>query len=312
MTAHRQNHFFLLVTLLLVAGSAAAMGLAQSAKVQSVSGLQEEATATPDAEGVIYSEVRPNDSLWAIAARAGITLEELLALNNISEDEIIQPGQQLIIGYGTPPATETSPALPTLTLPPPTPTRTAVPPPPTAICLVAFDDLNKDGIHDSDEPLKAAVAFTIFNEDSVIDNYVTDGVSEPYCLQNLTSGDYKVTRSFRPNEVLTNEGDWVITLHRGDVVHLEFGSYVSTDPLPVETRNRDAAPTVIAPLDQATPIGSGQATPPENTAPLPDDESGENGGLTTSFIIGAIFALLVLIGIALYLALKALQRGRSL
>jgi LysM repeat protein len=76
-------------------------------------------TATPDADGVIYVEVLPNDSLWGIASQSGITLQELLAYNGLSENTIIQPGQKLIIGYGTPP--------PTATIELPTPTATARP-----------------------------------------------------------------------------------------------------------------------------------------------------------------------------------------
>ena len=54
-------------------------------------------TATPDAEGIIYAIVQPNDSLWAVAARSGISLTELLDLNNLTENALIQPGDRLIV-----------------------------------------------------------------------------------------------------------------------------------------------------------------------------------------------------------------------
>ena len=47
---------------------------------------QETPTSTPDAEGNIYVIVQPNDSLWSIAARAGISLPELLELNGIDRE----------------------------------------------------------------------------------------------------------------------------------------------------------------------------------------------------------------------------------
>lgn len=59
-------------------------------------------TPTPDADGVIKVQVQPGDSLWAIAARAGLTLDELLELNNMSKDEFLTTGQTIIIGYGDP------------------------------------------------------------------------------------------------------------------------------------------------------------------------------------------------------------------
>jgi hypothetical protein len=204
---------------------------------------QDNPTPTPDAEGNIYVIVQPNDSLWAIAARAGIPLAELLALNNLTEISIISPGDRLLIGQGEPPVSPTEAGAfpsPTATRPPPPPTATAVPPPRTAICLKAFVDLNRDGKHNAGEPFKASVAFTIFTEQAVTGNYVTDGISEPHCLENLESGDYKITRSISRDETLTTQGDWTISLAPGNVVELAFGSYtaVSTNVTPIQAANQ--------------------------------------------------------------------------
>jgi LysM repeat protein len=193
-------------------------------------------TATPDADGYIYVIVQPNDSMWAVAGRAGISLDELLMLNGLTENDVIQPGQRLIIGISTPQATETAmPPMPTetQTLPPPTLTQTAVPPPPTGICLLAYDDLNRDGIFNNREPLKPAVAITIFNVETVVANYVTDGISEPTCLEGIVPGEYQVTRSLTPRETLTTPGNRGIIVRDGSLVKLEFGSIVDDGtPLP--------------------------------------------------------------------------------
>ena len=58
---------------------------------------QESPTSTPDAEGNIYVVVQSNDSLWSIAARAGLSLPELLDLNGIEENAVLQPGDLLLI-----------------------------------------------------------------------------------------------------------------------------------------------------------------------------------------------------------------------
>ncbi len=253
---------------------------------------QEESTATPDAEGVIYSVVRPNDSLWNIAVTAGITLQELLDLNNLTQETIIQPGDLLIIGYGTPAPTATQ-ELPTPTItstrPPPTPTFTLVPPPRTAICLKAFNDEDKNGIHNDDESLKTAVAFTIFNEDVVVGNYITDGVSEPYCLDGLTPGDYKVTRSVGRDETLTTAGNWTLTLTRGSVLTLEFGSFTPAESI----GSSDTMPT-------STP----EPDTPE-TIDVFEPESGiEENNHSVDIIIGFIILMVLLIGGGLYLAAR--------
>lgn len=219
---------------------------------------QENPTPTPDAEGNIFVIVQPNDSLWAIAARAGIPLAELLALNNLTESSIISPGDRLLIGRGEPAVTPTEsgpPPSPTATRPPPPPTATAVPPPPTAICLKAFTDLNRDGKHNAGEPFKASVAFTIFTEQAVVANYVTDGASEPYCLQNLAPGDYNITRSIGQGETLTTQGDWTIALAPGNVAELAFGSYTAVIPIvtPIQSVNR------ATPAPRTTDEGNGRS-----------------------------------------------------
>ncbi|MBL1127500.1 MAG: LysM peptidoglycan-binding domain-containing protein [Chloroflexi bacterium] len=60
-------------------------------------------TATPDEAGVIYAIVQPDDTMWAIAGRAGISLAQLLEWNGLQESDFIVPGQKLIVGYGEPP-----------------------------------------------------------------------------------------------------------------------------------------------------------------------------------------------------------------
>ncbi len=239
---------------------------------------QQPPTPTPNTEGNIYVIVQANDSLWAIAARAGISLAELLALNNLTEDAIITPGQRLLVGQGPPPVTPTIPVPPTLTptKPPPPPSATAVPPPRTALCLQAFADLNRNGVHDAGEPFKAAVAFTVFNDREVVGNYVTDGISEPYCLENLTAGEYKITRSVRKDETLTTEGDWTIILAPGNVVEMVFGSYTAVTPTPV------------------TPPAIRAATPEPPSAQT--SEVVENGRPNSIFIGASLVVIFLLAG----------------
>lgn len=243
-----KNLYYLVLTLLwlgLVGGGAVA---------------QTEPLPTPDAEGVIYVEVQPNDALWSIAARAGLTLGELLALNNLAEDAIVQPGDLLIVGRVTPVPTETPVPSPTPTLPPPT----AVPtdsPSSTAICLGAFVDANKNGRQDGAEPLKAGVVFTVFNDSAVVGNYVTDGVAEPYCLEGLEPGNYSVTRSVGADETLTTGGNWELVLARNTVLTQLFGSVESG-----VVEEVGGVETAVAPTPEATPTFPAPTATPAATA----------------------------------------------
>jgi LysM repeat protein len=48
-----------------------------------------------------FHEVRPGDTLYRIANKYGISIEELCRLNNISQNKIIQPGQKLVVSPGS-------------------------------------------------------------------------------------------------------------------------------------------------------------------------------------------------------------------
>ena len=242
---------------------------------------QETPTSTPDAEGNIYVVVQPNDSLWSIAARAGLALQELLDLNGIEESTVLQPGDLLLIGRGSPPVTPTS-DIPTPTLPAPTLTPTPIPVR-TAVCLSAFDDLNQNGIFDPGEPLRAEVAFTVFNDQTVVSNYISDGLSEPYCLEDLEPGTYHITRSIARDETLTTKGDWALTLTYGSELNLAFGS------------TRQSKPLGEAALDPNAEFATRIADTP--IVPQPVSEAGEsvfNSNLLIIVLLGVgIFALLL-------------------
>lgn len=220
---------------------------------------------TPDATGAIVVIVQPGESMWVIAARAGLSLPELLALNNLTENSIINPGDALIVGYVTPAAPSPEPT-PEVTLPPPTP-RPSATPAVAVVCLSAFDDRNRDGEHDPNEPLRAGVAFTVYNTQAVVANYVTDGRSEPKCLTGLAPGEYRITRSIQPGEVLTTAGDWALSLVAGGELRQSFGSFIdqtqaaaSPDISLASGQSPTAAPTAVS---QAPP----EAQPPAPQAP---------------------------------------------
>ncbi len=266
--------------------------LAMAAPLQA----QDIATNTPDAEGLIYVEVQPNDSLWNIAAQAGLTIPQLLELNDLDESVVIQPGDRLIVGRGDPPATATS-NIPTPTLPPPSVTPTPVRQR-TAICISAYDDLNRNGKFEDGEPLRANVAFTVYNEQEVIANYITDGVAEPHCLEDLSPGVYHVTRSLVQNETLTTEGDWALTLSSGSILNLAFGSY---------TGDQQAfEPT----LDQDQQLRTRLALTPEST-PTAVVREGDGIGPFYSVMVGlAIVGFALLLGLAVLTFVFARKRRR--
>jgi len=74
----------------------------------------------PDENGAIYHEVQPGQTAWTIAAYYEVDLAELLALNHLTENSILHPGDILLVR---------SPATPTSMLPSPLATEVALPKP---------------------------------------------------------------------------------------------------------------------------------------------------------------------------------------
>jgi LysM repeat protein len=91
--------------------------------------------------------VKAGDTLWGVALRYGLTLEQLLSFNGINDRAMIMVGQELLIVPPTPPPTPTPEATWTMTPPPITAVfPSATPPPatssatPTALAIAALSN----------------------------------------------------------------------------------------------------------------------------------------------------------------------------
>lgn len=287
-------------------------------------------TPTPNAQGNIEVLVESGDTLWSIAARAGLTLDELLALNpSLNRNSFINWGDRIILGNvggtdagGVPEAAEPEPAEEAVEVaeaaeeapeesaaepeaaeevvevaPTAEPEATATPAT-GAICLLAFDDANGDGVYGAGESLRSAVAFTIAKDQAVVSNYITDGANEPFCIEGLDPGNYRISRSMTANEVATNGSDWGASIVAGTRQQFDFGSRIDESMMAeaeiaeVDTtmEEGDSAGPVI---DSASDAG---AVEEASTA----DAEAESGGITSwlVWIILAI-ALILIVGVAL-------------
>ena len=68
--------------------------------------------STPDEGGSVWHVVQQGQTAWALAARYGVGLDQLLALNGLRQGAILKPGDRVLIRVGegqTPPPTPTQP-----------------------------------------------------------------------------------------------------------------------------------------------------------------------------------------------------------
>jgi len=113
-----------------------------------------EPSPSPTTSPRVEHTVQEGETLGFIALEYEVSLEDLLAANNLTEDAIIQPGQVLVIPQGevltpTPVTPTPAPPTPTLTTPTSFPTATPTPPGPVEVRIqevLAPGELAREGV----------------------------------------------------------------------------------------------------------------------------------------------------------------------
>ena len=183
-------------------------------------------TPTPGPDGRIIYIVQIDDSLWRIAAIAGISVEELRARNGLQPEDYINPGMQLELGFG-------GPAEPTL-MPGVEPTETPIPLTPTPvfgtgeICILLFVDGNGNARLDEDEqPLASGQVSVADVSGALTGEYTTDLNPEGHCFIDIESGDYNVSAAVPPDHNPTTTMNLPVRLEPGDIKYVQFGAQPS-------------------------------------------------------------------------------------
>lgn len=92
-----------------------------------------------------------------------------------------------------------------------------------SICVLVFDDTNRNGTRDSGEALLPDVSINLLvNETVIVANHVTDG-KEPFCFQGLAPQQYTVAIS-SPLYQSTTLTSSTLSLNAGERATREFGA----------------------------------------------------------------------------------------
>jgi len=249
-------------------------------------------TPTPRPDGAVVHVVQEGDTLFGIALQYNVPLDELRRLNagTLGPNDLLQIGQEIIIS-GAP-----------LTLPTPTPTpETAAPtaapteaapiqtpaPAVAGLCVSAYYDRNGDGIQQPEtEGLLPNAVFTLVSTTGPAGSYTTDGISEPYCFQNLTAGNYVLRQTPPAGYQPVGPGEWGVALSAGQISALQLG-YTRATETPGE-----AQPTAA----------------PSSTEEANGSSSGLSKTLNTILKISGAIVLLLALGVAALFVLS--RRGR--
>jgi hypothetical protein len=281
---------------------------------------QAQATAvplpTPRADGAVVHIVQEGETLWVIAITYApaleMTAEEALPyiteLNN--NPAFLNPGDEVLLraanstattpegtaaatgeatpaegtaaatpdAAGTPAAEEAAPEA--------TPAAEATPAVTLAgtICVGAFNDANADGQRNEGEGLVADAAIQIARDGAVVSTYITDGASEPFCVELTEPGSYQLTIYPPAGFVATTEDNWAVSIANGESYTVSFGL--------------GEAPAAVADTAATTAADPAAATPGATEEAAGDDGLPGNLGL---IVIGvaAMLVVLAVVGVVL-------------
>lgn len=179
---------------------------------------------------------------------------------------------------------------------------------PNAICITVYEDVNGNGQQEAaSEALLADAAVTVFRGGTAVSTYVSDGVSEPYCFQELEADTYQV-QMFPPADYgVTTAGTWAVAVSNGATIPVAFGAQqsagapVSTDQTAENVTTTDSAQ---APVVDGPVVSAVDDTAAAETAAAADEGGGFFSNLG-GIVIGIAVVLVLLAGLGVFL----LRRG---
>ena len=191
-------------------------------------------TPTPGPDGRIIYIVQQGDSLWRIAAIAGISVQELAVLNGIETDTVLSPGTRMELGVAGPPQETQEP----LEEGEPTPTgidATATPISGTGeICILLFEDVDGNGrLDDAEVPIEGGQISVTSLTGTVVGEHTTviDPLDEDlvgYCFTEVENGEYNVSAALPEDFNATTVRSLPVRLSPGEIAYLQFGAQSST------------------------------------------------------------------------------------
>jgi hypothetical protein len=184
-------------------------------------------TPTPGPDGRIIYIVQPGDTLWDIAAIAGITVEELMSRNGIQPGDYITEGMELELGIAAPARpTEIPGAEPTEIAPQFSPTPLSGT---GEICVLLFRDDNGDArLDEGEEPLANGQVSVADVSGRLAGEHTTDTNPEGHCFQDLEMGDYNISAAVPPDHNPTTVMNLPLRLEPGDIKYIQFGAQPSS------------------------------------------------------------------------------------
>ena len=198
-------------------------------------------TPTPGPDGKIIYIVQPNDTLWRISAITGVKIETIRELNNLGVNDVIMPGDKILLGYAGP-----SGGQPTAGQ---APTQALVTPSPTAapgwgiLCVLLYNDLNGDSMRQETEPSIPGGEISVSNRSGTVsltgetpsggnDTTIINPTPQEIgytCFDQLLQGEYLISAAAPKGYNRTTVLNTSINLEAGQTTYIAFGAQVNSE-----------------------------------------------------------------------------------
>jgi hypothetical protein len=94
-----------------------------------------------------------------------------------------------------------------------------------SVCVLAFHDRDANTVRDAEnEELLPNAKFTLADASGVLQEYTSDGISEPYCFTGLAPGAYRVSQDAPPGYASSGPAEWPAALSEDTTLELPFGN----------------------------------------------------------------------------------------
>ena len=201
-------------------------------------------TPTPRPDGAIVHTVVSGDTLFGIALAYDVPVDDIYQLNNMTSSSILQIGQEIVIAVsgGALPTPTPEPAATEESTPEVEPTQEegsdgGEPAAPAsdkaALCTLAFYDANEDMFRqaESGEMLLPNVQMSLLGRSGPVDSHKTDGISEPWCFENLAPGNYVLRHTPPSGYKAIDGGQLSFILSGGQAFNIEL-AYIRDENAP--------------------------------------------------------------------------------
>ena len=187
-------------------------------------------TPTPNEEGQIIYIVQEGDTCTRIFLLTGVTIDQIIALNDLGPDCEVFPSQQLLLGQVDPVTATPEGPVPTETPGPPTPTPFEGA---AQICVALFEDLDGNQKRSPNELYLGGGVISINNR---IGTYSATketvggdpAVVGPVCFEDVPEGEYNLSMGIPDGYNPTTSMNYTLTVSAGDTVVVDFGAQPST------------------------------------------------------------------------------------